>query len=188
MSSWRWRSERPPTVFDWLIRHWFSRRAAFTRPNFGTAINMSKTLAVETYSGGSLRICSMETVPDFRSFFNCARLTRMSFARLRASMRWSSERTGACTWVWGGTMSAASYQPASAVQLPTICLVFHPGNGCERRAERVVDVVESDTRELVRDLFAHPRRRVGIAEQDRAERDVRRTARDELDDIASARD
>ena len=25
-SSARWRSESPPTVFDWLIRHWFSRR------------------------------------------------------------------------------------------------------------------------------------------------------------------
>ena len=31
----RWRSERPPTVFDWLMRHWFRSRAAFTRPNFG---------------------------------------------------------------------------------------------------------------------------------------------------------
>ena len=34
-SSVRWRSESPPTVFDWLIRHWFRSRAAFTRPNFG---------------------------------------------------------------------------------------------------------------------------------------------------------
>ena len=47
-SSARWRSESPPTVFDWLIRHWFSSRAALTRPNFGTAISMSNTFAVET--------------------------------------------------------------------------------------------------------------------------------------------
>jgi len=47
-SSARWRSLRPPTVFDWLMRHWFRKRAALTRPNFGTAISMSKTLAVST--------------------------------------------------------------------------------------------------------------------------------------------
>ena len=61
-SSARWRSESPPTVFDWLMRHWFSSRAAFTRPNFGTAISMSNTFAVETYSGGSSRIPSMPTL------------------------------------------------------------------------------------------------------------------------------
>ena len=62
ISSCRWRSERPPTVFDWLIRHWLSNRAAFTRPNFGTAMSMSKTFAVETYSGGSRRISSIWTL------------------------------------------------------------------------------------------------------------------------------
>src|SRR2546423_375888 len=98
------------------MRHWLSRRAAFTRPNFGTAINMSNTFAVETNSGGSPRICSIETEPDFRSFFSRARLTRMSFALLSASIRWSSERTGACTCVCGGTMSAASYQPIRRAQ------------------------------------------------------------------------
>ena len=30
---------------------------------------------------------------------SCARRTRMSFARLRASIRWSRERSGACAWV-----------------------------------------------------------------------------------------
>src|SRR5207245_3747880 len=70
ISSARCRSERPPTVFDWLIRHWFRKRAALTRPNFGTAISMSNTFAVETNSGGSRRICSMETDPDLRSFFS----------------------------------------------------------------------------------------------------------------------
>ena len=33
------------------MRHWLSSRAAFTRPNLGTAISMSKTFAVETNSG-----------------------------------------------------------------------------------------------------------------------------------------
>ena len=47
-SSARWRSESPPTVLDWLIRHWLRKRAAFTRPNFGTAMSMSKTFAVST--------------------------------------------------------------------------------------------------------------------------------------------
>jgi len=65
----------------------FRKRAAFTRPNFGTAISMSKTLAVDTYSGGLLRIWSIWTRPSFRSFFNLARRTRMSFARFSASIR-----------------------------------------------------------------------------------------------------
>ena len=47
ISSARWRSDSPPTVFDWLMRHWFRKRAAFTRPNFGTAISMSNTFAVD---------------------------------------------------------------------------------------------------------------------------------------------
>ena len=47
-SSSRWRSDSPATVFDWLMRHWFRNRAALTRPNFGTAISMSKTFAVPT--------------------------------------------------------------------------------------------------------------------------------------------
>jgi len=73
--------------FDWLTRHWFRKRAAFTRPNFGTAISMSNTFAVETYSGGSSRISSIWTLPFLRSFFSCARRTRMSLALARASMR-----------------------------------------------------------------------------------------------------
>ena len=77
------------------MRHWFRKRAALTRPNFGTAISMSKTFAVETYSGGSLRISSIRAAPDLRSFFSCARRTRMSFARLSASILWSRERSGA---------------------------------------------------------------------------------------------
>ena len=38
---------------------------------------------------------SIRTVPSFRSFFSCALRTRMSLARLSASMRWSSDLTGA---------------------------------------------------------------------------------------------
>src|SRR5919108_9743 len=86
-SSARCRSDSPPTVFDWLMRHWLRKRAAFTRPNFGTAMRMSKTFAVSTYSGGWRRIFSICTLPAFRSFFNWARLTRISFARRRASIR-----------------------------------------------------------------------------------------------------
>ena len=47
-SSARCRSDSPPTVFDWLIRHWLRNLAAFTRPNLGTAISMSNTFAVST--------------------------------------------------------------------------------------------------------------------------------------------
>src|SRR5580765_4810758 len=82
------------------MRHWLRNRAALTRPNFGTAIRMSNTLAVETYSGGALRIVSILTRPSFRSFFNLARLTRMSFARLRASILWSRDRAGAWAWAF----------------------------------------------------------------------------------------
>ena len=54
-SSARWRSERPPIVFDGEIRHWLRIRFVFTRPYFGTAISMSITFAVCTYSGGSMQ-------------------------------------------------------------------------------------------------------------------------------------
>jgi len=47
-SSCRWRSESPAIVFDGLMRHWLRKRAALTRPNFGTAISMSNTFAVPT--------------------------------------------------------------------------------------------------------------------------------------------
>ena len=56
ISSVRWRWERPPIVFDGEIRHWFRIRLALTRPYLGTARSMSKTLAVNRYSGGSSRI------------------------------------------------------------------------------------------------------------------------------------
>src|SRR5215204_972669 len=131
MSSARWRSERPPTVFDWLMRHWFRNRAALTRPNFGTAISMSNTFAVDTYSGGLLRICSIRADPDLRSFLSCARLTRMSFARLRASIRWSRERRGACAWVLRAATARGiltSSEPRSTLHICRCMQVFFAVN------------------------------------------------------------
>ena len=95
MSSVRWRSERPPMVFEGEIRHWLSIRFVFTRPYFGTASSMSKTFAVSTYSGGSSRIVWMLARLALRSFFSFARAVRMSFARLSASIRWSRDLSGA---------------------------------------------------------------------------------------------
>src|SRR4051794_38117134 len=109
----------------------------------------------------------------------------MSFARLSASILWSRERTGACTWVWGGTMSAASYQPASRVQLRGLRLVCQFGNRFERDAERVVRMLEAGTCCFGNELRAHARRCVAVREQHRAECDVCRTARDQLECIAT---
>src|SRR6266542_513876 len=58
---------------------------------------MSKTFAVETYSGGVARILSIRTRPSLRSFFSFALFTLMSLARFSACMRWSRERAGAFT-------------------------------------------------------------------------------------------
>src|SRR5262245_13228294 len=66
---------------------------------------MSNTLAVATYSGGLLRILSIRARPTFRSCFNCARLSRMSFACMRASMRWSRDLAGAFA---GGFVAATA--------------------------------------------------------------------------------
>src|SRR5215210_635761 len=94
-SSLRWRCERPPIVLLGEIRHCWRTLLTFTRPYFGTARSMSKTLAVWRYSGGSSSRVWIETRPPFRSFFSCARRVRISFARWRASMRWRRERSGA---------------------------------------------------------------------------------------------
>ena len=72
-SSPRWRSDRPPTVFDWLIRHWVSTRVALTRPSLGTASRMSKTFAVSRYSGGFQENIGDPTWPPRRSRFRRAR-------------------------------------------------------------------------------------------------------------------
>src|SRR5947209_13277780 len=70
-------------------------------------MRMSTTLAVSTYSGGSPRIVWISVFPSLRSFLSCARLTRTSFALLRASIRWSSDRAGACACVLVGLMGRA---------------------------------------------------------------------------------
>src|ERR1700755_859324 len=87
-------------VFDGEIRHWLRIRFVFTRPYLGTARSMSKTLAVRTYSGGSRRMPWMLERPAFRSFFSLARAVRMSFARLRASILWSRDLSGAASEVF----------------------------------------------------------------------------------------
>ena len=73
----RWRSERPPIVLLGEIRHCCRTLLTFTRPYFGTARSMSKTLAVSTYSGGSSRSSWIDTRPPLRSRLSCARRVRI---------------------------------------------------------------------------------------------------------------
>src|SRR3954451_14518621 len=108
-SSARWRSERPPIVFDGEIRHWLRIRFVFTRPYFGTAISMSMTLAVWTYSGGSMSSVWILTLLPFRSRFSWARLERMLFALFRASILWSSDLSGAALEDWTGACIGRQY-------------------------------------------------------------------------------
>src|SRR3954465_12967794 len=105
-SSVRWRCERPPIVLLGEIRHWTRTLLTFTRPYFGTASSMSKTLAVSTYSGGSSSRSWMLRRPAFRSRLSWARAVRISLARLRASIRWSRERSGAATVGLAGVLVA----------------------------------------------------------------------------------
>src|SRR3954462_14720237 len=96
-SSVRWRCDRPPIVLLGEIRHTWRTLLTFTRPYFGTASSMSKTFAVSTYSGGLVSRSWMLRRPALRSRLSCARAVLISFARLRASIRWSRERSGAAT-------------------------------------------------------------------------------------------
>src|SRR5665213_2252403 len=105
----------------------------------------------------------------------------MSFARLRASILWSNERTGAWTCVWGGTMEAALYQPLSRVQAPRFGLVCRAGNTVHRNSERGGRMIEAGACCFEAELVAHPPWRIGVREQHRAECNVRRTARDHLE-------
>src|SRR3954471_729585 len=98
-------------VFDGEIRHWFRIRLVFTRPYLGTAISMSMTLAVWTYSGGSMSSVWIFCLLPLRSRFSWARLERMSFALLRASIRWSSDRSGAALEDWTGACIGAAVYP-----------------------------------------------------------------------------
>src|SRR2546421_9617283 len=77
------------------IRHCVRMRFTFTRPYFGTASRRSKTLAVCRYSGGSRSRPWIWVRPALRSRLRLARRVRISLARLRASIRWVRERSGA---------------------------------------------------------------------------------------------
>src|SRR3954464_1787180 len=105
-SSVRWRGDRPPMVFEGEMRHSCKTLFTFTRPYFGTASSRSKTLAEWTYSGGSSSRSWMLTLPAFRSRLSVARLWRISFARWSASMRWTSERSGAAVMGLAGVFVA----------------------------------------------------------------------------------
>src|SRR6476661_8763460 len=100
----------------------------------------------------------------------------MSFARLRASILWSSERTGAWTCVWGGTMRAALYQPLSRVQEARFGLVGQAGNTLDRETEGVGRTSEAGARRFGVEFRAHARRSIRVCKQHRAERDARRAA------------
>src|SRR5690242_5362165 len=110
-SSARWRSESPPIVFEGEILHWLRIRLVLTRPYLGTAISMSMTFAVWTYSGGSISSVWILTLLPFRSRFSCARFERMSFALRRASILWSSDLSGAALEDWTGACIGAAVYP-----------------------------------------------------------------------------
>src|SRR3982074_1380338 len=109
----------------------------------------------------------------------------MSFARLRASILWSNERTGAWTCVWGAGMRAALYQPPSRMQLPRFGLVCQPGNGVHCYAECVGRMIEPGTCRFCVELLSHARGCVRIGEEHGAECNVCRAARDQLERVAS---
>ena len=88
-------AERPPIVLLGEIRQVERILLTFTRPYFGTASRRSKTLAVSRKSGGSSSSSWIGWRPALRSRFSCARRLRMSLARWSASMRCTSERSGA---------------------------------------------------------------------------------------------
>src|SRR5215210_7682473 len=172
------------------MRHWLRNRAAFTRPNFGTAIRMSNTFAVETYSGGALRIVSILTRPSFKSFFNLARLTRMSFALLSASILWSRERAGA--WAWAFVDDTIERASLTTSRRRSMRLASGRKKCSEttfvRDATHGVDVGNTECRQLRRKLCAHAVRRVRVREQDRPEGDVLRAGSYELERVTPRRD
>src|SRR3954454_7602277 len=111
-------------VFDGEIRQTWRTLLTFTRPYFGTASSMSKTLAVSMYAGGSRSRAWMEVTPPLRSRLSWARCVRISFARARASMRCCSDLSGAATWGFVGGFTAGgtggeSTQPAGAINRQT---------------------------------------------------------------------
>src|SRR4051812_36146503 len=88
------------------IRHWTRTLLTFTRPYFGTARSMSKTLAVSTNSGGSRRRSWMLARPALRSRLSWARRVRIWLARSSASILGPRDRWGAATDGLGGVLVA----------------------------------------------------------------------------------
>src|SRR5947209_2401242 len=120
MSSLRWRSESPPIVLLGAIRQCERILLTFTRPYFGTARSMSKTLAVSTYSGGSSSSEWIERRPAFRWRWSGGRLMRISLARASASILWLSDRSGAVDVFDVGpvavTMGGESTHPGASIK------------------------------------------------------------------------
>src|SRR5438445_1120243 len=105
----------------------------------------------------------------------------MSFARLRASIRWSNDRTGACAWVLGETIERASLTSRQRRSSRDF-------GGFVGTRKHVVYAGNREPRTLPDELFADPPRSVRIGEEDRAERNVLRARGDELEDVAARRD
>ena len=104
-SSARWRSERPPIVFDGEIRHWLRIRFALTRPYFGTARIMSKAFADSTYSGGSSSSVSILHLAGLQ--------VALQLGARRCGSRWPC-RSAFIRWslVLSGTAAAVSTEAA----------------------------------------------------------------------------
>src|SRR4051794_33532549 len=81
-------------VFDGEIRQVCRTLLTLTRPYFGTASIMSKTLAVSTQSGGARRTSWIEDRSAFRSRFSWALRVRIWLARWSASMRCTRDLSG----------------------------------------------------------------------------------------------
>src|SRR5215204_6111913 len=153
-------------------------------------MRMSKTFAVSTYSGGLPRIESIWTLPSLRSFFSWARRTRMSLARLSASMRWSSERTGA--WAFDESTRGGSLPPSSArsnrLFLPVFQVFFHSLGTVVSEADGVLDRGESETLDLVEELGANTRGRAGVGEEDGSERHRGRAGGEQFEHVSARTD
>src|SRR4051812_47125855 len=116
----------------------------------------------------------------------------MSFALLSASMRWSSERTGASAWVLGDTIRAhESNKWPIAVNHPLSRVFLRCRNGQQRAVrERVglAEIAQVTSFELGRKLRADACGCVRIGEENRAEGDVKGACGGEVEHVASGRD
>src|SRR5690349_17714750 len=159
---------------------------------------MSNTFAVETKSGGSRRMSWIRPPPLFRSFFSWARRTRMSFARFSASMRWSSDQTGAWAWVLVGTLARdTTIEPARTKGQNSFFFQGFLGDNSRLRVEPLrlamrscaglCRVREAMGRGLGRELRTDPLRRARVAEENRPQSDVRGARGDQLERVAAGR-